>query len=66
MAEAKAILNLPSYVRKIDACCLRGHRSALKPTKDHTWDQGFFPLRPHKARAMLPHRSEPTKTERPC
>ena len=36
--EAKAALNLPLWVREMDACCLRGHRSVSKATKDHTWD----------------------------
>ena len=39
MAEAKAALNFSLLVCKMDACCCWGHRSLLKPTKDHTWDQ---------------------------
>ena len=66
MAEAKTALNLPSWVRKIDARCPRGHRSPLKLIKDHTQDRESFPFRLYKAWAMLLHCSEPTKTERPC
>ena len=32
-AEAKAALNLSLWVREMNACCLRDHGSALKPTE---------------------------------
>ena len=64
--KAKAALNLPFWVRKMDACCPRGHRSASKPIEDHTRDQSSLLFRSHKARAMLPHHSKPTKTKKPC
>ena len=38
MTEAKAALNLLSWVYEIDVCCSRGYCSALKPTKDHNQD----------------------------
>ena len=66
-AEAKAALNLPLWVREIDARCPQGHRSALKPTKNHTRDRGSLPFRPQEAQTMPPHRSERAETlERPC
>ena len=65
-AKAKAALNLPLWVHKIDSCCPQGHCSASKPTKDHTWDQDSFLFRPHKAQAMSPHYSEPNEIKRPC
>ena len=65
IVEAKAALNLPSWIREMDACYPQGHRSASKTTEDHTWDRSSLLFRPQKAQAMLPHRSEPTKTERP-
>ena len=37
-AEVKTALNLPSWVREIDARCPQGHHSASKITEDHTWD----------------------------
>ena len=37
-AEAKTALNLFWGVQEIDACYLRGHRSASKPTEDYTRD----------------------------
>ena len=65
-AEAKAALNLLLWVCEMDACCPRGHRSASKPTEDHTKDRGSLPFRPQKARTMPPHRSERAETsERP-
>ena len=51
-AKAKAALNLPLLVREMDSCCSRGHRSALKPTKDHTRDRGSFSFHPQKAQTM--------------
>ena len=65
MAKAKAALNLSLWVRKMDASCPRGHRSASKPTKDHTRDQGSLLFRSQEAQAMFPYLSKPTKTERP-
>ena len=65
MAEAKAALNLFLCIREMDARCPQGHRSALKPTEDHTWDQGFFLFRLHKVQAMLPHCSKAIKTKKP-
>ena len=65
-AEAKATLNLLSWVCKMYVCCPRGHCSASKPTEDHTRDQGSLSFRPQEARAMPPHRSKPTKTKRAC
>ena len=49
MAKAKAALNLLLWVREMDACYLQGHRSALKPTKDHTRDWIPLPFRPQEA-----------------
>ena len=66
MAEAKTTLNLPSWVREMDACCSRGHRFASKPSKNHTWDQDSLPFHSQEAQAMPPHRSKPTKTKKPC
>ena len=37
-AKAKAALNLFFWVREMNACYPWYHRSALKPTKDHTQD----------------------------
>ena len=51
-AEAKVALNLSSWVSEIDACCPQDYRSALKSTKDHTWDQGSFLFRPQEAQIM--------------
>ena len=48
-AEAKAALNLPLWVREIDACCLQGHRSASKTTENHTRDRGSLLFRPQEA-----------------
>ena len=61
-AEAKAALNLPLWVREMDACCLQGHYFASKPTEDYTRDQGFLPFRPQEAQTMLPHHSERAET----
>ena len=64
--EAKAALNLPSWACEMDVCCRQDHRSASKPTKDYTRDQGSLPFRPQEARIMPPHRSKRAETlERP-
>ena len=55
MAEVKAALNLPLLVHEIDACCPRGYRFALKPTKDYTLDQGSFLFRHQEAQTMPLH-----------
>ena len=60
--EAKAALNLLLWVREMDACCPQDHCSALKPTEDHTRDQGSLPFRPQEAQTMPPHRSERVET----
>ena len=66
-AEANATLNLLSWVREIDARCRRGHRSASKPTEDHTMDRSPLPFRPQEAQTMPPHCSKRAETlERPC
>ena len=65
-AKAKSALNLPSWVREMDACCPWGHRSASKPTEDHTWDRGSIPFHPQEARIIPPHCSKQAETlERP-
>ena len=40
MAEAKATLHLPLWVREIDVYCPKGHRFASEPIKDHIQGQG--------------------------
>ena len=62
MAEAKAAVNLPSWVREMDVRCPQGHRSASKATENHTKDQGSFPFRPQEAQTIPPHRSERAET----
>ena len=37
-AEAKAALNVPLWVREMDARCPQSHHSASKPTENHTQD----------------------------
>ena len=65
--EAKAALNLPLWVREMDACCPWGHRSTSKPTKDHTRDQGSLLFRLKEAETISLHCSERAKTlETPC
>ena len=64
-AKAKTVFNLPFWVRKMDACCLRGHHFASKHTEDHLRDQVSLLFLSHKAQAMLPHCSKPIETERP-
>ena len=63
-AEAKDALNLPSWVREIDICCLRGHRSTLKPIKDHTRDQISLLFRLKKAQTMPHHCSKRAETSK--
>ena len=62
MTEVKAVLNIPLWVREIDVCCPRGHRSASKPTEDHTRDQDSLLFHCQEAQTMLPHRSERAET----
>ena len=65
-AEAKAALNLLLWVREIDACWLQGHRSASKPTENHTRDRGSLLFRLQEARIMHLHCCKQAKTsERP-
>ena len=54
-AETKAALNLFLLVREMDACCLGGHCSASKPTKDYKQDQCSLPFCPQKAQTMPSH-----------
>ena len=57
-AEAKAALNLSSWVCKMDARCPRGHLSASKPTENYIRNQGSLPFRLQEAQIMSPHCSE--------
>ena len=61
-AEAKAALKLALWVLEMDACCPQGHRSASKPTKDHTKDRGSLSFRLQEAQTMPPHRFERAET----
>ena len=45
-AKAKPALNLPLWVRKMDVCYSRGHRSTSKPTENHRRDRSFLLFRP--------------------
>ena len=66
MAEAKAALNLPLWVREMDARCPQGYCSASKPTEDHIKDQDSFLFCPQEAQTMPPHHSKRAETlERP-
>ena len=65
-AEIKATLNLPLWVREMDACCPQGHCSAWKPTKKHPQDRSSLLLHPKKAQTMPLHCFKQAETlERP-
>ena len=49
MAEAKAVMNLPLWIREIDARYLQGHHFALKLIEKYSWDRGSLLFRPQKA-----------------